>query len=585
MRGVMIASIAAALCAWGCEAPRRLRGQPCDYSSECGDGLFCVRGYCRVECRDDRDCAEGSVCASNGQSPHRACQPPRTTRLCFLPSDCPLGSACVEGVCRQVCQSDTECAQTDVTLGACVATSTGALRLCARPLTLASRPPDDAQVAADVLDATVDARADVPSAPPDVTAPCTGVDLLRDPTNCGACGVRCAVACVNGACRDPRKLTAGGDITLVQVEEGVWFGVGGPMRGTSFPWPDSPNRASRVGVLDGVASVFPSPTEGVLGVRMNPMAVMGELRAVGTNLLGRLGNGTPAVGSNTLMPVLRAPFGAAGTAIQDGHMLSIGPRNGCAVVGSDRLVLCWGDRSGGVIGDGDLASGASFMADPNRPVQQNGAPVVSLRDVAEVRVGDRLACARTLADGAVFCWGSNALSGVVDGALGVGLDDLRVQGVATRVDLSEAAVGLEVSGRTACALTVSRRLFCWGSNRDAMVGDGSGRYQPRPVDVGLLVDHFSMGSNFVCARDEPGALVAPVRCWGRGADFRLAGSTADDRARPTLALDALGAPLRARQVAAGGDHACAIDERFGVRCWGLIPADRAGGTRPFLVQW
>jgi hypothetical protein len=591
VRRFTVAWIAAALCAWGCESPRRLRGQPCDYTSECGDGLFCVRGYCRVECRDDRDCAEGSVCASNGESPHRACQPPRTTRLCFLPSDCPTGSTCVAGACRQVCQSDLECAQIDVTLGACVAI--GATRLCARPLTLAPRTPEDARVAADVYDATTDAgdlrdggvAIDVTVTPPDVTNPCTGVDFLRDPANCGSCGVRCAVACVNGACRDPRKLVAGGDLTLVLIDDGLWYGVGGPMRGTTFPWPNSLSRASRVGVLDGVASVFTSPTEGALGVRMNPAAATGELRAVGINQLGRLGNGTPGAGSNALAPVLRAPFGATGAAIQDGHSLSIGTRNGCAVVGSERFVLCWGDRSGGAIGDGDLSAGASFMADPNRPVQELGAPVTSLRDAAEVRVGDRVACARTITDGAVLCWGANGLNGLVDGALGIGLDDMRVQGVATRVELGEAALSLDVSGRTVCALTRSRRLLCWGSNRDGMVGDGSGRYQPRPVDVGLLVDHFSMGMNFVCAREEPGALLGPVRCWGRGTDFRLAGATSDDRARPTPALDVLGAPLRVRQLAAGSDHACALDERFGVRCWGLIPADRPGGTRPFLVQW
>jgi hypothetical protein len=74
----------------------------------------------------------------------------------------------------------------------------------------------------------------------------------------------------------------------------------------------------------------------------------------------------------------------------------------CALVGSDRSVVCWGENRLGQAGVTTGASSVGILAD-RVAVEADGSRLV---DVSEVVCGAEFCCARTVAD-RVFCWGAN----------------------------------------------------------------------------------------------------------------------------------------------------------------------------------
>lgn len=119
------------------------------------------------------------------------------------------------------------------------------------------------------------------------------------------------------------------------------------------------------------------------------------------------------------------------------------------------------------------------------------------------------------ADGAAWCWGSNA-----NGVLGDGTTaDRGGPGpVATPVRFTKLAVG----SRHACGLTTTGSIWCWGSNDAAQVGLAAGAAPittPRRIvelvsfsDVAVVTDHATCGV---------GIGGGGAWCWGRKLDLGI----------------------------------------------------------------
>ena len=79
-------------------------------------------------------------------------------------------------------------------------------------------------------------------------------------------------------------------------------------------------------------------------------------------------------------------------------------------------------------------------------------------------------------DGTVWCWGSNG-----DGQLGDGTTTTRL--VPTRVVGITGALQVDAGGSHACALLAGGRIVCWGTNSSGQLGDGTTTNRSTPVAV------------------------------------------------------------------------------------------------------
>jgi alpha-tubulin suppressor-like RCC1 family protein len=201
---------------------------------------------------------------------------------------------------------------------------------------------------------------------------------------------------------------------------------------------------------------------------------------------GILGDGTSAASSSAPVEVA----GVTGTVTA----ISVGSSFACAIAGGG--VWCWGNNAYGQLGNDSTTNSAA-------PV-----PVTGLTSgVTAVSTGDDFACALTAA-GAVECWGYNGGGQLgSDSDAGSSLVPVPVTGLASGVTAVSVAAG------TACALTASGAVECWGANAGCELGNNSTMSSPLPVQVAILrsgVTALSVGNGFACAITSDGG----VWCWG-----------------------------------------------------------------------
>ncbi len=263
--------------------------------------------------------------------------------------------------------------------------------------------------------------------------------------------------------------------------------------------------------------------------------------------------------SQRIVPALRPMLAGA---------ISLGEE--CAVL-ADRTVRCWGDNTGGQLGDGSSVS---------RP--QPGPAVAGVTNAAMVSRGSYAACA-VLTDGSAKCWGDSTEYPLIPGA------PRRLHASAVPIPLKGIAE-LHVSIHHACARLTDGRVACWGRNQFSELGDGSkdlerpepsfviGFGRPSPAQRtkegdaparsnGALVttaQDVSAGGSTTCARMTDGT----PRCWGKNADGQLGDGTRDNRSRP-VAIPYLSTVTMIRP---GNNHTCAIGAQAddgAVFCWGF----------------
>jgi alpha-tubulin suppressor-like RCC1 family protein len=177
-----------------------------------------------------------------------------------------------------------------------------------------------------------------------------------------------------------------------------------------------------------------------------------------------------------------------------------------------------------------------------------------------------------LDDGSVRCWGRND-----QGQCGYGHDEFLTHLVPSdlgTVELDGTAVALTTSSNHTCALLDDGAVRCWGRNGTAQLGlghtenigdDEKPGSQPA-VDVGGDVVQIAALGNHTCALLDGGA----VRCWGLGSEGRLGyGNTLmiGDDELPSSAGD-INLGITAVQIGGGTFHTCVRGDNGNVRCFG-----------------
>lgn len=173
------------------------------------------------------------------------------------------------------------------------------------------------------------------------------------------------------------------------------------------------------------------------------------------------------------------------------------------------------------------------------------------------------------ATGEVFCWGAGIALGN-----GTGRQQLRPGRVHADVDFAQLTMrGLTCFGcaapEHACALTAGGTAYCWGSNADGQLGDGTTTHRLAPVRVVGEHNFTSIvaGGRHSCALDRSGV----VYCWGGMGAGDLGSQSRNARTVPTPVRDA---PAFSA-IVAGENHTCGLAAGQ-AHCWGTNESGQLG---------
>ncbi|MDF3280326.1 serine/threonine protein kinase [Gordonia sp. N1V] len=168
-------------------------------------------------------------------------------------------------------------------------------------------------------------------------------------------------------------------------------------------------------------------------------------------------------------------------------------------------------------------------------------------------------------NGQAYCWGSNS-----DGALGNGttVDSTTPVQVGTLSKVTSISVGWT----SACAIA-DGTLYCWGNNAAGQLGDGTTDNRLTPTKVAALhhVTSVSVGSDVTLSGDNVSSdsttcAVADggAYCWGANTYGQLGDGTTDNRTTPTRVQGVDGAV----SLTTDSGQTCALTDGGAVYCWG-----------------
>ena len=195
----------------------------------------------------------------------------------------------------------------------------------------------------------------------------------------------------------------------------------------------------------------------------------GSVSCWGDNSSGQLGDGTS--NNNRYTPTQTSSLGTGRTAVA----ISSGTAPHTCAILDDASVSCWGDNSGGQLGDGTTT-------DRNTPTQTSS--LGTGRTAVAISSGFWHTCT-ILDDGSVSCWGSN-----YNGRLGDGTTTTRNTPTQTSsLGTGRTAVAISSGGSHTCAILDNASVSCWGLNHVGQLGDGT------TTDRGTPTQTSSLGTN------------------------------------------------------------------------------------------
>lgn len=260
--------------------------------------------------------------------------------------------------------------------------------------------------------------------------------------------------------------------------------------------------------------------------------------------------------------------------------VSAGNMHTCAVSTASQA-WCWGTDEMGQLGRNNLSSGGSA---PGLVYPYH------IGTVRSISAGGEHTCAVNTS-GTAWCWGDNS-----EGQLGVGnVGTLRKPTlVAETAGFPGGGINqLEASDYHTCAATVSRSMFCWGSNSFGRIGNPAGSSSRTPIkvqahtgisghgnEVDFKVDRISLGIEHTCAWRESDGV---AWCWGRGlfgqlGDGNYSSSVTLPRTRvkgETVLLEPTGPIV---MLSSGSNHVCTLNASGLAYCWGQNILGQLGET-------
>ena len=302
--------------------------------------------------------------------------------------------------------------------------------------------------------------------------------------------------------------------------------------------------------------------DGTTQYRTTPVAVSGGLRFLqvsgglnytcgvttdfkaycwGQNTYGKLGDGSA---TRRLAPA--AVFGT-----RRFRQVDAGLHHTCGVTTAG-IGYCWGNNIWGQLGDG------STFNQRQRPVPIAGG-LLFLRVIA----GGTHTCGLTR-DNQAYCWGDNSSGQIGDGTT---TNRWAPRHVALRRTWNQVGAGaLDRMGTGhSCGVTTENQAYCWGTNEQGQLGNGTTIRSLRPAQVagGLQFAGVSAGGDHNCGV----ATNHQAYCWGYNYYGQLGNGQRGDH-DPSLAPVAVTGGLSFAAVSAGENHTCGITTGRRAYCWG-----------------
>jgi alpha-tubulin suppressor-like RCC1 family protein len=258
-----------------------------------------------------------------------------------------------------------------------------------------------------------------------------------------------------------------------------------------------------------------------------------------------------------------------------------GTHNMCAIMKVDGKVRCWGENTGGQLGDPSVPIGDIIGDEPG---EMPPRVVVLSEPVIAGASGLHHTCVIGMS-GKIYCWGQNNenMGQLGDRDLGTTIigDSQQELDALRPVDLPNfKATKIGAGASHACATgqdTADNTIksYCWGSNTYGQLGTGDNTSYGRsntetdaawpPPELkradGTRLISLSVGGGHTC-----GIFSANVFCWGSNNLGQLATGDTLNTKKPNLRVE-LGGPVQSAD--AGAAHTCALMSAGEVRCWGL----------------
>ena len=275
--------------------------------------------------------------------------------------------------------------------------------------------------------------------------------------------------------------------------------------------------------------------------------------------------GQTGIGSTAAVPTPTAVLGG-----NKFFAISAGYQHTCAIRVADSLAFCWGEQNFGRLGNNQTAT-----AIVSSPVAVNSAD-----KFASISAGVEHSCA-VRNDGTGFCWGRQ-----LNGRLG---NTLTVEASVGNPTAIGGMTFLEISAgnQASCGIRApitDQRGYCWGANGNGQLGSASIETgSPTEIAGGLRYSSLKVGGRaadqFGCGLSTTGA----AYCWGSQVDGRLGNGTNTGSANSPQAVLLNGTASSISSATAGGPagpltsgHGCAITTG-GVYCWGNNFASATNG--------
>jgi alpha-tubulin suppressor-like RCC1 family protein len=222
---------------------------------------------------------------------------------------------------------------------------------------------------------------------------------------------------------------------------------------------------------NSTCAVLQAPAQPPTFVNKGAGQTLGNVACWGDNTDGKLGQPLAADGGVDLTALaLEVPD------VSNATFVSVGADHAVAIVNSGTELAFWGRNDEGEFGDGTNTStpGTPIILSPGRTV-------------TAVSAGYNFTC--YLSGGLVYCAGRNNLGQLGHGTTtdsNVFVPVLGLAGV-TAISAGGVAGSLSTPYGSACALTSTKNVYCWGDNSQGQLGDGgaSGAFSASPVLVRL----------------------------------------------------------------------------------------------------
>lgn len=210
------------------------------------------------------------------------------------------------------------------------------------------------------------------------------------------------------------------------------------------------------------------------------------------------------------------------------------------------------------LGDGCQGGPGTTPTPTPTPTPTSPPPPALMSGPQSITAGESHSCALDTA-GKAWCWGSNA-----EGQLGDGTSTDSTVPVAANTDgLSRDLTfsDIDAGGNQTCALDTSGKAYCWGAGRAKT---------PTPVLGGFSYSRVSVGggggADHACGLTQQGS----VLCWGDNVWGSLGDGTQQESTTPVpVSTSGVLAGKRLVSVTAGAWHTCALDDSGSSYCWGF----------------